>query len=96
MVLEALASGLPVIGANAGGVQNLVVDGQTGFLCEPMNSKAFALATTRLLENQSLRDAFSTKARTFAKTLSWDEIFGKLVNSYDEVLRRRKGISNIA
>jgi len=96
VVLEALASGLPVIGANAGGVQNLVVDGQTGFLCEPMNSKAFALATTRLLENQSLRDTLSTKARTFAKTLSWDEIFSKLVNSYDEVLRRRKGISNIA
>ncbi|MFD2628016.1 glycosyltransferase [Oceanobacillus kapialis] len=37
VVLEALASGLPVVGANEGGIKNLVANGKSGFLCEPGN-----------------------------------------------------------
>ncbi|WP_042224166.1 glycosyltransferase family 4 protein [Oceanobacillus manasiensis] len=96
VVLEALASGLPVIGANAGGVKNLVENEKRGFLCEQKNSKAFAQKTTLLLENQSLRNSFSSEARLFAETLSWNEIFGQFVGSFYEVLKRKKLNSAIA
>lgn len=92
VVLEALSSGLPVIGANAGGVQNLIENGVTGFLCEPKNVEAFVHQTVKLLENSSLRATFSTAARAFAKTMSWEEIFDQLIESFDEILKRKKRI----
>lgn len=33
VVLESLACGTPVIGANSGGVKNIITDGKTGVLC---------------------------------------------------------------
>lgn len=93
VVLEALSSGLPVIGANAGGVQNLVEDGVTGYLCEPKDTEAFVQQTTLLLEKRLLRESFSIAARNFARTLSWDEIFGQLTRSFNKVLKKWKRLS---
>ncbi|WP_332694336.1 glycosyltransferase family 4 protein [Halalkalibacter lacteus] len=93
VVLEALSSGLPIIGANAGGVQHLVNNGVTGFLCEPKNIEEFVQQTSLLLENPSLRSKFSIEAREFAQTLSWNEIFAQLIESFGDVLKRKKRIS---
>lgn len=93
VVLEALSSGLPVIGANAGGVQNLIEDGVNGFLCEPKNLEAFTRKTAKLLEDKSTRDVFAAEARKFAKTQSWDEIFHRLIESLDDVGKRKQRIS---
>ena len=41
VVLESLACGTPVIGANSGGVKNIITDGKTGVLCPPKNEDAF-------------------------------------------------------
>ena len=55
MVLEALASGTPVIGANSGGVKNVVQSGVTGALCHPGESKEFTNAIVQFLTHDSLR-----------------------------------------
>jgi len=44
VVLEAMAAGLPVVAAAAGGVKNLVVDGCNGFVCRPRNAADLAAA----------------------------------------------------
>jgi len=93
VVLEALSSGLPVIGANAGGVGDLIEDGVSGFLCEPKNIEAFTRQTAKLLENPSIRAHFSTAARAFAETKSWDEIFSQLIESFEDVVKRKTRIS---
>lgn len=46
--LEAMAAGRPVVACNSGGPTESVLDGQTGFLCEP-ESRAWADAMARLL-----------------------------------------------
>lgn len=92
VVLEALSSGLPVIGANAGGVKHLVNNGINGFLCEPKNSEEFARYTSLLLEDHLLRLSFSSEARRFAETLSWDEIFEKLIDSFRLVVKGKERI----
>ncbi|SEN72293.1 Glycosyltransferase involved in cell wall bisynthesis [Amphibacillus marinus] len=84
VVLEAMASGLPIIGANSGGVKNLVQDGVNGFLCDAKQVEQFTNKTLMLIEKKLLRAAMAQSARNFAKAQSWDTIFNNLINSlYD-------------
>lgn len=53
-VIEAMLSGLPVIGTTVGGIPEEVVDGKTGFLIPPKNPDRLAEATIKLLGNRIL------------------------------------------
>lgn len=86
VVLESLSSGLPVIGANAGGVKELIQDKKTGILCTPRHLDDFVEAVTYLLDNPNKLKYMGEEARKFALTQSWDEIFDKLLLQYEEVL----------
>lgn len=90
VVLEALASGTPVIGANAGGVKNLVKSGVTGFLCTPGHIEEFALSIQKLLRHDSLRIQMGWEGRNFALFQNWDKIFGNLLKHYSSVIDERK------
>jgi phosphatidylinositol alpha-1,6-mannosyltransferase len=52
--LEANSFGKPVIGGKSGGVEDAIIDGQTGFLVEPKNINMIATAVTRLLSKDDL------------------------------------------
>jgi glycosyltransferase involved in cell wall biosynthesis len=86
VVLEALASGTPVIGANAGGVKHIISNGITGYLCEPGNTEDFVNRIVQLLGNDSFRNQMSLNARKYALTQKWDQIFEDLLNHYSAVI----------
>ncbi|CAK4825945.1 unnamed protein product [Aphanomyces euteiches] len=86
VVLEAFASGLPVVGARAGGVQEIIEDGVTGHLCMPRNSEDFIKKITQLMDRPETIQAYAVQARQYALTQSWDSIFDKLLDSYEQVL----------
>ncbi len=90
VVLESLACGTPVIGANSGGVKNIITDGKTGILCEPKNEDSFLSSIYKLLNNEEMRKQISLDARSYAATQSWDEIFSNLLMHYDDVIQSRK------
>ncbi|HEX3856616.1 MAG TPA: glycosyltransferase family 4 protein [Verrucomicrobiae bacterium] len=48
-VLEAMAASVPVVAANVGGVPDLIEDGKTGLLCDPLNAASMAGAVEKLL-----------------------------------------------
>lgn len=50
VIMEALASGTPVVASRVGGVPELIRDGDTGFLVPPRDTGALAAAMTRLME----------------------------------------------
>ena len=54
VTVEALVSGLPVIGTNDGGTVSLIEPGRNGFLVEPRNVKALETAMATLLEDRDL------------------------------------------
>ena len=66
-VLEAMAAGLPVVATNVGGVSELVVDGETGFLVPPADPRALAEAVGRLLRDPHLRHRFGAAGRRRAE-----------------------------
>ena len=80
VVLEALASGTPVIGANSGGVKNIISTGVTGHLCESGNAEDFIQRIVQLLNNDSLRVQMALNARKYALTQKWDQIFENLID----------------
>lgn len=86
VVLESLASGTPVVGANAGGVKTIIQQGLTGHLCAQGDAKAFAAAITSLLVDEEKRDQMALAGRQYALEQSWNAIFDKLLRDYKSTL----------
>jgi glycosyltransferase involved in cell wall biosynthesis len=86
VVLEALASGTPVIGANAGGVKNIISAGVTGYLCEPGNAEDFTKSILHLLDNEPLQVQMARNARKYALTQKWVRIFEDVIHQYSTVI----------
>ena len=68
-ILEAMAAGLPVVASCVGGVGEIVVDAETGFLVPVGNEGALAAAIERLLADSSLRRRLGAAGRARAEEL---------------------------
>ena len=90
VVLEAAASGLPVVGASEGGVGDLIHDGETGFLTAPNDPEDFAQKMEALLTNESLRNSMAAGALEFASQKNWNRINHGLFQSYEMLIEKRK------
>lgn len=67
--LEAMATGRPLIVADAVGCREVVINGENGFLVPPKNPSAIADAMTKLIDDESLRHHMAVKSRLFAEDL---------------------------
>jgi glycosyltransferase involved in cell wall biosynthesis len=67
VLLEAMASGLPVVASNVGGVPDMVRHGQTGFLLEPDDLEGFAATLAGLVKNSGFRREMGRRARAFVQ-----------------------------
>ncbi len=63
VILEASAAGVPVVAFGVGGVSEAVEDGVTGFVIDPGDEKAMALALDRLARDESLRLSMARSGR---------------------------------
>lgn len=88
VVLEALSSGLPVIGAHAGGVKELVTSSHNGILCPANHTDAFSEALLFLLNNPKVCQYYGQNARKFALEQSWDSIMANLVTEFETIQRQ--------
>ena len=86
VTLEAMASGLPTVCADASGSRSLVNDGVTGFLCPPGDPACFYDAVAGLVRSDRQRARMGAAARREALTYDWDAIMGRLMGHYEEVL----------
>lgn len=77
--MEAMAMQVPVVSTTVKGIPELVVDGVSGFLVPPANSKALAERLRTLLESETLREAMGQRARDFVREFFNQEVeVGKL------------------
>jgi glycosyltransferase involved in cell wall biosynthesis len=85
VALESLASGTPVIGVRAGGVQEIVQHEQTGLLCPPRDADALLDAIVGLLEQPERIHTYGIQGREYALSQSWEAIFDNLLLKYEQL-----------
>ncbi|MGE5170163.1 MAG: glycosyltransferase [Rudaea sp.] len=84
--VEAMACGVPVVGARVGGVQYSVEDGRTGFLVEPRNADALARRLAHVFSNPSIPRLLGKRARRRACELfTWERVSRALAELYAAV-----------
>jgi glycosyltransferase involved in cell wall biosynthesis len=89
-LLDAMAAGKPVVATRAGGIPEVVVDGETGFLVPPRDHGAMATAIVKLLKDDGLRRRMGEAGRTRACTMfSAERMVKDTLHVYERV---KKGI----
>jgi glycosyltransferase involved in cell wall biosynthesis len=66
VLMEAMASGLPVVATDVGGVRELIQHGGNGFVIERNDEEALTCALTTLVESSELRKSFGSRSRESA------------------------------
>lgn len=86
VALESFASGVPVVGSNAGGIPYVIEDGKTGLLVEPdASDDEWVAALASILTNDGKREEMSRNARAEAEAWSWRAATETLVDYYVRV-----------
>lgn len=83
-VLEAMVSSIPVIATNTGGIEEVILDGKTGFLVLPQDMRGMAEKLTLLLKDADLRRQI---ARNAQNNLNGDFALVNMVNNYQDLYR---------
>jgi phosphatidylinositol alpha 1,6-mannosyltransferase len=94
VVLEAMASGLPVVAAPAGGVRDHLRHDQNGLAYPPGSVDEMAQAMITLVTERGLAQRLSRGARRTAEELTWEREMERLDRSYREICDR--GVGRVA
>lgn len=86
VIQEAMASGLPAVVTNQGGVKDLVSEGETGFIVGP-HPQQFAEAVRRLRDDRDLLRRMAARAREVAQSRPWENVLAELEGHYSEAVR---------
>lgn len=86
-ILEALASGVPVVSTDAGGIPDLVVHEQTALLMSPRGASAMAGQALRLLHDGVLRDRLCVNGLAEASRYAWPRVGAQWLVAFNRVAR---------
>ena len=89
-ILEAMSFGLPIIGANAKGIPELISDGQNGMLFEADNVDAMAQSMLRLAAKRRRRKRMGRAAYVTATEYTLNRVVDRLEQVYVDAIDRKK------
>ena len=88
-ILEAMASGLPIVSTRAVGVVDCLEHERDALLVEPKDADGLAAAVARLLDDGALRHRLACRALADVRRLySWAAVGRQIVAAYERVVRR--------
>jgi phosphatidylinositol alpha-mannosyltransferase len=85
VLLEAMASGTPVIASDIPGYKCVIKDGENGLLAPRGNPEGIARQIIRVFKNKELKDSLIDKGFMTAKRYSWDRVSEEVLNYYYEI-----------
>ena len=89
VALEAAAAGRPIVASDIGGLRDIVVDGETGFLVPPADPPALQKALARLIDNPELRARMGDAATRRAALFSPAAVLPQFEDAYELAIARR-------
>ena len=84
--LESIAAGVPIVTSNAGGLPELNIDGETGFLFDVGNVNQLSQVLTNLLSDENLMGSMSRNAYLHAQNFSLESIIPQYEKVYESVM----------
>ena len=88
VIIEAQASGVPVVSTKVGGVVDIVEDGETGLMCLPQNPKDMAEKVLTLYKDKALWTKLAVEGRKYVEeNLNLDRMTEKTIALYEEALK---------
>ena len=92
-IQEAMASGLPVVGPDAGGPRDLVAHCRTGYLLAPDEFGNRLPGVVDVLRDDALRETFGRAALAAVRTRTWPAVCDQLLGHYREVIEPTPRVS---
>jgi glycosyltransferase involved in cell wall biosynthesis len=90
VVLESMASGVPVVARDEGGPSEIVADGKSGYLVPPADLNGFVERVLKLGNDASLRETMSVESRRMADEATWEKINNEVAWKMAEALETRQ------
>jgi glycosyltransferase involved in cell wall biosynthesis len=90
VVHEAMSRGRPAIGTTPGGHEDMIDDGESGFIVPAGDAAALSAAMAKLLDDDALRERMGREARERAKRFTRDVVVPQLERFYVETVERQR------
>lgn len=87
VLLEAMASGKPVVASGVGGISDVVHNDENGILIRPNDAMALSDAVCFLASNREARERMGRNGRVFAELRDWNLVAEKTARLYREIVR---------
>ncbi len=85
IVMEGMASGLPVVSTSIPGTSDLITDGKEGYLSKFGDVNAFASNIEKIIKNKRLSSKLGTNAKNKIKDFNWNDLKEQYLSMYNEV-----------
>jgi len=89
VLLEAMATGKPIVASDIPGYAGLISQGVEGLLVKPRDEKALAGAILTLLKDKPMREKMGQSGKKKAKDYSWDVVAQKVMEYYQYLWQKR-------
>ncbi len=96
VAMESMASGVPVVGARAGGIPDVIQHEKNGLMFPAEDREAFVDQIRQLLEDGPYRERLARQARADMEACSWRASTEQLLNFYDTAVRAHRRWSQAA
>lgn len=89
VLIEAMASGLPVVTSRVGGVDDMVRPGVNGYVFNVGDLRGMTDGVRAILSDKNKRAIMGRNARLYAETQSWPAMMDELITCYDDLISGR-------
>jgi glycosyltransferase involved in cell wall biosynthesis len=94
VIVEAMASGLPVVTTLVGGAKDVIKQGETGYAYPVGDVNGLVEGVRAIISEPGNRARMGVLARSFAETQTWEATMDEVIERYQELMRRAEAVAS--